>query len=253
MRGDSFSTSDLLAPSSNYIVRKVHPTDLLGGEAKTLINHHLESGIDYKRVAAAHWSLGIRHGDLAGALDQQSELARRNGDGSENDASRAYHDASIAHRSAMQRHYDAGNLNDGYAYSADKVEGGADSERVPQGNALYATKQAAAASKNADDLTATAEKMKQPVTSKSPLPLVHKFSTLAALASTPMPGRYQDADPTAEHMQQMANVHAAAAGLYQSASDAYHAGDADTATSLYGQASAASARAHEMSDEDSEE
>lgn len=235
---NEFATTELLQGRSNYPVKKVHPNDTLGGEAKSLIAHHLETGIDYKRVVAAHWSLGIRHSDISGALETQAAVARQEGDGSENAASRAYHDAAVGHRDAMQRHYDAGNHSDGLAYSTDKIEGGADSQRVPSGAALWATKQAAAASKNADTLTATAEKLHPPSSGTSPLPLVHKAIPVVK------------PDYMAEHSANMAQAHAGAADLWQQASDAYSTGDTISAKALTTEAQQATSATYNLSGHD---
>ena len=63
------------------------------------------------------------------------------------------------------------------------------------------------------------------------------------------PGRFSDADPTAKHLQAVADAHTKAASMWQSASDAYHSGDSNTATAMYGLASEASARAHDLADQ----
>ena len=51
-------------------------------------------------------------------------------------------------------------------------------------------------------------------------------------------------------MKNMADAHGKAADMWQQASTAYNSGDKDAASNLYGQASAASARAHDLASQE---
>jgi len=234
-RAANFSNGALQATTNVALTKATQDINALNAEAphaQEIADRHVADWKDYKAISGAHLAMGIRHHDLAEACAQRASIARSNNGNQDNADSRAWNDAYHAQRDAMEAHYTAARRNENNAYANDKIEGAVPNIKPSAGNAHYASKVAAMASEKADALTARATEFgyKKAVT----------FSTA---------GRWTDQDPTAKNLKALANAHAQASSMYQSASDAYHSGDIGAAKAMYGLASQASAKAHELADQ----
>jgi len=134
-------------------VEKAADVDQFAPNAKMISAKHGGLKVDYRGIGGAHTGLGIRHLDFADRLESKAALVRAANDGMDNAESRAFDNAAVAHRDAMQAHYTAGRVNDDAAYTASKVEGATLSTRHSRKNTSYASNVATDASKKADELT----------------------------------------------------------------------------------------------------
>jgi hypothetical protein len=189
-----------------------------------------------KAIAGSHWTLAHDHQGVANGLDLKASQLRAEYNGATTDAVRALTNAANINRQAAQAHFTAGNAADENSYSTSKVEGG----WKPAANASFGRNRVL--SENAAAMSEQADRAKNEV-------LGDVQKSWGGWGSEKTSGRFRDADPTARHMQNMADAHKYAASMWERASSAYHSGDLGTAKAMYSQASEASARARDLADQ----
>ena len=134
-------------------VEKAADVEQFEANARAISAKHGGSSVDYRGIGGAHTGIGIRHHDFADRLRLKASTLRAANGGSDTPESRAFDNAAVAHKDAMQAHYTAGRVNDDAAFTTSKVEGATPSTRHSRGNTKYASKVAADASQKADELT----------------------------------------------------------------------------------------------------
>ena len=257
-RAANFTNAANQATINQPVAKSVTPVSDVSPEAQQLLDAYnipvTRKYPNLKAIAGMHWHLAHEHLGIADGLDLKASQERANNNGTTTPLARELTAAANVNRQAAQAHFTAGNSADQNAYSTSKVEGGwkpmAD---IAWGHNKKASENALAMSQQADNArnevmaltkAATAAPAAPPVAGGKPAP------------TPPIPGRYTvpadrytSADPTARHMDAMADAHGQAANMWQQASTAYHSGDLGTASNLYSQATEASARAHDLADQ----
>lgn len=138
-------------------VTKMVKTDYYGSHAKEMLAKFDTPPVDFRAMGGFHLGYGIRHQDMADQLQSLAYKLRGENGNVDNAATRAWMQASVAHRDAMQAHYTAGRINDAAAFANTKVEGATPSTHHSMGNCRYASTAAADASQKADEATEAAQ------------------------------------------------------------------------------------------------
>jgi len=234
-------------PVTKVATEVTDPDDISPEAAQLLDAYNIPVTQKYpnlKAIAGMHWHLGHEHRGIADGLDLKASKERAANGGATTPLARQFTAAADLNRQAAQAHFTAGNAADQNAYSTSKVEGGwkpmAD---IAWGHNKKASENALAMSQQADSARHEVMALNKAAGGKPApkAPVAGRYTSV---------GRYGDADPTADHMKNMADAHGKAADMWQQASTAYHSGDKDAASNLYGQASAASARAHDLASQE---